>query len=250
MSDVILKGRGVTKKFGGLVAVNSVDFDVYEGEIFGIIGPNGAGKTTLMNLIVGLLPLSEGEIYFRNVKISGKKPFYISRLGIARTFQIVKPFKGMTVLENIMVGAFFGHGNYTNYKEARQRAEEIAELVGLWEKRDELVDHLNLAQLKRIELARALALEPEVLLLDEVMAGLNPTEMGKIMNLVRDINGKGVTVIMIEHIMKAVMGLSKRIMVLHFGTKIAEGTPEEISQNENVIKAYLGERYSKRRKTA
>ncbi len=250
MSEVILKGRGVTKKFGGLVAVNSVDFDVYEGEIFGIIGPNGAGKTTLMNLIVGLLPLSDGEIYFRNVRISGKKPYYIARLGIARTFQIVKPFKGMTVLENIMVGAFFGHGNYTSYKEAYERAEEIANLVGLWEKRDELVDHLNLAQLKRIELARALALEPEVLLLDEVMAGLNPTEMEKIMDLVRDINKKGVTVIMIEHIMKAVMGLSSRMMVLHFGTKIAEGTPEEISQNEDVIKAYLGERYSKRRKSA
>ncbi len=250
MSSVILKGRGVTKKFGGLVAVNSVDFDIYEGEIFGIIGPNGAGKTTLMNLIVGLLPLTDGEIYFKSVKISGKKPYSIARLGIARTFQIVKPFKGMTVIENIMVGAFFGHGNYTSYREARERAEEIAKLVGLYEKREELVDHLNLAQLKRIELARALALEPEVLLLDEVMAGLNPAEMEKIMNLVREINAKGVTVIMIEHIMKAVMGLSRRMMVLHFGTKIAEGTPEEISQNEEVIKAYLGERYGKRRKSA
>ncbi|MBC7223151.1 MAG: ABC transporter ATP-binding protein [Anaerolineae bacterium] len=242
----LLEGRSVTRYFGGLAAVNEVDFDVQEGEILGLIGPNGAGKTTLMNLITGVYPLTKGEIYFNGHRISGLPPHRITQMGIARTFQIVKPFPGMTVRENVAVGELFGRsGRSTRVADALKRADEILEFVGLYEKRNATADELTVADRKRVELARALAMGPKLLLLDEAMAGLNPKEIEAIMDLIRQVNRTGVTVMVIEHVMKAIMGLCDRILVLHHGQRIALGTPEEVANDEAVIRAYLGERYAK-----
>ncbi len=245
--DIILFGKGVTRTFGALKAVWRVDFDVKRGEILGIIGPNGAGKTTLLSMINGTLPLSAGVINFKGREISGLKPHKIAELGIARTFQIVKPFPGMTVLENVSIGALFGREKVRNVKEAQEKTEYILEKVQLEDRRDVAVENLNVSERKRLELARALAMGPELLLLDEVMAGLNPTEIEKIMELIQQVNRDGTTIMVIEHVMKAIMGVSHRIIVLHHGEKIAEGTPQAISNDERVISAYLGERYVKKR---
>ncbi|MFQ3619360.1 MAG: ABC transporter ATP-binding protein [Spirochaetales bacterium] len=245
MSKGILWGNRVTKCFGALRAVWQVDFEVKKGEILGIIGPNGAGKTTLLSLINGTLPLTEGEIYFRDEKISGLKPFQIAERGISRTFQIVKPFPGMTVLENVSIGALFGKDKIKDAKVARDKTRHILERVGLGGKEDLRVENLNISERKRLELARALAMDPELILLDEVMAGLNTKEVEAIMNLILELNQQGRTILIIEHVMKAIMGVSHRVMVLHHGEKIAEGSPEEIARDERVISAYLGERYAK-----
>jgi branched-chain amino acid transport system ATP-binding protein len=247
--DALLQIRGATRYFGGLAAVKDVTVDVEEGEIFGIIGPNGAGKTTLLNLISGLLSLSSGDIFFRGQSLKGKRPHQICRLGIARTFQVVKPFQGMTVRENVAIGALFGasHGSAAGTRQALQAADEILEFVGLGGKANYAVSDITLADRKRVELARALAMRPTLLLLDEVMAGLTPKEVGDMMDLVREVNRRGVTILVIEHVMRAIMGISHRILVLHHGQAISLGTPEAVCTDEKVIAAYLGERYAKGR---
>jgi branched-chain amino acid transport system ATP-binding protein len=236
----ILEGEGVTKYFGGLAAVSHVDFHVDQGEIAGMIGPNGAGKTTLFNLISGALPLKSGEIRFKGEKITGLKPHQICRMGIARTFQEVKVFPNMPVLQNVLLGSLFGTPTGMSSTDATKEATESLELVGLSAMSAMPAKDLTLANQKRVEVARALATKPELLLLDEVMAGLNPTETAEVMELVTRIRDKGITVFMIEHVMKAIMGVCDRIMVLHHGEKIAEGTPKEIATSKTVIEVYLG----------
>ncbi len=241
----LLVGRGVTRFFGGVAAVMDVDFEVRSGEVLGLIGPNGAGKTTLMNLISGLIPLSRGDMLLDGRSIKGLPPWDIARLGIARTFQIVKPFAGMTLRENVAMGAMFAReGRGVPAREALELAGEVLELVGLGDRMNSYTDELNIALRKRLELARALALNPRILLLDEVMAGLNLKEVERLMELVKTINARGVTIIVIEHVMKAIMGISDRIIVLHYGRKIAEGPPQAVAQDENVITAYLGRRFA------
>ena len=248
MNDVILSGRGVTKTFGALKAVWEVDFEVKKGEILGIIGPNGAGKTTLLSMINGTLQLTRGRIFFKEQMISGLRPFRIAELGISRTFQVVKPFPGMTLLENVSLGALFGKDKIRDARLAREKTRAILSTVNLSGQENVPVENLNISERKRLELARALAMDPELLLLDEVMAGLNTGEINWIMGLIRKLNEEeGRTILVIEHVMKAIMGISHRIMVLHHGRKIAEGKPEQISNDEKVISAYLGERYARRR---
>jgi len=245
--ETILRCSGVSKYFGGLAALFKVDLVIRKGEIVGLIGPNGAGKTTLVHVITGIHRASEGSIIFHNKEISGLRPHQICRMGIARTFQIVKPFSGMTVKENVLVSAFFGRvGMNRTRREAEAKADETLSLVHLFEKRDSFVDRITLADRKRLELARALAMDPEIVFLDEVMAGLNHKEIEEVMDLIRRINETGVTFLVIEHVMKAIMELSHRVAVLHHGQMIASGTPEEISNDEKVIAAYLGERYARR----
>ena len=240
----ILEGKNITKRFAGLMAVNQVDFELEQGEILGLIGPNGAGKTTLVNLIAGVYPLSKGEIYFKQKKISGLKPYQIGRLGIGRTFQVVKPFPGMTVRENASVGAMFGaEGKRRSAKEAIRKAEEILEFVGLGDVAHQRADQLSVASRKRLEVAKALAMAPEVILFDEVMAGLNFTEIDQSIGLIKKIRESGTTILIIEHVMRVIKRVCDRILVLHHGEKIADGEPEAVLNDENVIKAYLGKRY-------
>jgi len=237
----ILEGQGVSKYFGGLAAVSNVDFHVDQGEIVGMIGPNGAGKTTLFNLISAALPISSGEISFKGQKLNGLKPHQICKMGVSRTFQETKVFANMPVLQNVLVGAFFGSPNRVLGADATREATQALEFVGLSAMSTTPVKDLTLASQKRTEVARALATKPEVLLLDELMAGLTPTEVSEAMELVRKIRDKGITVFMVEHVMKAIMGICERIMALHHGEKIAEGTPQEIAANKTVIEIYLGE---------
>ncbi len=243
VNGYILRVENVTKRFGGLVALDHVTFSVKHGEILGLIGPNGAGKTTLFNVISGVYKPEEGRVIFKDTDITGWKPHKIAHLGIARTHQIVRPFGDLTVLENAMIGALFGkRSDEITEEEARRVAEEVLDYVGLGEKKDLPARVLNVQEKKRLELARALSAEPELLLLDEVLAGLTPTEVENMLILLRRIRvEKDITIIMIEHVMHAVMNLADRIVVLHFGRKIAEGTPEEVANNPEVITAYLGD---------
>ncbi|NWF77045.1 MAG: ABC transporter ATP-binding protein, partial [Chloroflexi bacterium] len=236
----ILEGRDVTKYFGGLAAVSHVDFYVDQGEIVGLIGPNGAGKTTLFNLVSAALPLKSGEITFKGQKLNGLKPHQICKMGIARTFQQVKTFPDMPVFRNVLVGAFFGTPKRVSATDAAREANQALEFVGLSAISTVPVRDLTLVNQKRVELARALATKPELLLLDELMAGLNPVETSEAMELVKKIRDKGITIFMVEHVIKAIMGICERIMVLHHGEKIAEGTPQEIATNKKVIEIYLG----------
>jgi len=238
----ILEGKGVTKYFGGLAAVSNVDFSVEKGEILGLIGPNGAGKTTLFNLISAALTPKPGKILFNGKNITGLKPYKICRMGVARTFQSVKIFLDLPVRDNVMSGSYFGSSTNMSTADAARETAELLEFVGLSEVKMTPAKDLTLANLKRLEVARALATHPELLLLDEVMAGLNPTEVAQAMELVTRIRERGVTVIMIEHVMKAIMSVCERIMVLHHGAKIAEGTPQEIATSKTVIRVYLGEK--------
>ncbi len=238
--SIVLSVRGITKRFGGLQALSRVTFDLPEGQILGLIGPNGAGKTTLFNVINGVYTPEEGRIIFRGEDITGRKPYEVAHRGLARTHQIVRPLNQLTVRENVMVGACFGRENHPLHR-ATEIADEILELVGLKERAEQLAGSLNVAQKKRLEMARALAAHPYLLLLDEVLAGLNPSEVENMLNTIRTIRDRGITIIMIEHLMHAVMNISERIIVLDYGEQIAEGTPQEISNNPRVIEAYLGD---------
>jgi branched-chain amino acid transport system ATP-binding protein len=238
----VLEGEGVTKYFGGLAAIFDVNFHVDSGEVFGLIGPNGAGKTTLFNLISAALTPKSGVIKFKGKKITGLKPHQICRLGVARTFQMVKIFANMSVLENVILGALFGAYTHISSADAERQAASLLEFVGLSTVKAAPAKDLTLANQKRLEVAGALATRPELLLLDEIMAGLNPAEVAQAMELVARIRDKGITIIMIEHVMKAIMSVCDRIMVLHHGRKIAEGTPQEIANSKTVIKVYLGEK--------
>jgi len=247
MTEILLQGEKVSKYFGGLAALSDLTFQIKKGEIVGLIGPNGAGKTTLVNVITGLLSASTGKILFKEEDITRAKPYHIGRIGMARTFQIVKCFSRMTVEENVLIGALFGKsGLRRTKKEALIKVGEALEFVGLAKKRDVLVEKTTIPDRKRMEVALALAMEPELLFLDEVMAGLTPREMEEMMALFRELNRNGMTILLIEHVMKAIMGISHRVIALHEGRLIAEGTPEEISKNDKVIEAYLGLRYAKR----
>jgi branched-chain amino acid transport system ATP-binding protein len=236
----ILEGEGIRKNFEGLTALANVDFHISRGEILGLIGPNGAGKTTLFNLISGSLVPTSGTIRFKGENITGLKPHRICRKGIARTFQLVKLFGNMTVLENILLGELFGPSTASPRSHTKKTCLELLEFVGLSEMKENLAKDLTIINQKRLEVARALATKPELLLLDEFMAGLNPTEVALAIELIKKIRNLGVTIIMIEHVMKVIMDISDRIMVLHHGEKIAEGIPEEITANKMVIDVYLG----------
>jgi branched-chain amino acid transport system ATP-binding protein len=239
MSEYIIEGQSCTKKFGGMTAVDSVNFHLNEGEILGLIGPNGAGKSTLFNLISGYFKSDGGVITFEGKKISGLNPDKICHLGLARTFQAAKNFPAMSVYENVHMGTLFGNRG-ESHKQAEQDTNEIIEFVGLGKYLGMSVPDIPLAGQKQIEVARALATKPKVLLLDELMAGLNPTETAEIMELIRKIRGSGITVLLIEHVMKVIMNICDRIIVLHHGQLIAEGTPKEIAENKQVIEVYLG----------
>ncbi len=236
---MILKVSGLTKYFGGLAAVKNVDFHIRKGEILGLIGPNGAGKTTVFNLITGSIPLSSGNVIFDNREIGRiPHPHKICKMGIGRTFQKVKPFPSMTVLDNVLAASFCC---CRSKSDATEKAHEVLNFVALFQKKDYLGRQLTIGDRKRLELAKALATNPRLLLLDEVMAGLTPTEVNELLVVISKIRGNGVTIFVIEHIMKVIMTLSDRVVVLHHGEKISEGTPEEISRNPKVIEAYLGE---------
>jgi branched-chain amino acid transport system ATP-binding protein len=237
----ILEGEGVTKHFGGLAAVSRVDFTVAQGEVVGLIGPNGAGKTTLFNLVSGALIPNEGAIRLNGRNITGLKPHQICRMGLARTFQSVKVFPDMPVFQNVLLGALFGTSSRMSSGDAARQADEALEFVDLSALSSIPAKDLTLANQKRAEVASALATQPELLLLDELMAGLNATEIAQAMELVARIRDRGITIFMIEHVMKAIMNVCDRIMVLHHGERIAEGTPEEIAASKTVIEVYLGE---------
>jgi branched-chain amino acid transport system ATP-binding protein len=237
----LIEGKKVTKYFGGLAAITQVDFAVEKGELVGLIGPNGAGKTTLFNLISGALSLNSGTIHFKGQKINGLNPHKICRMGLARTFQSVKIFGNMPVIANVSLGVMFGQSTHTSQTEAVLQAGELLEFMGLSAVQSTAAKELTLVSQKRLEVARALATKPELLLLDELMAGLNPAEVAESMELVNSIRDRGITIIMVEHVMKAIMGICDRIVVLHHGEKIAEGTPQEISKSKTVVEVYLGE---------
>jgi branched-chain amino acid transport system ATP-binding protein len=230
----------VSKRFGGLQAVDKLSLAVNEGEILGLIGPNGAGKSTVFNLINGVYPPDSGHIVFEGEDITGEKPHRVARRGLARAHQIVQPLGGLSVLENCTVGACFGREDLP-LSQAREAARGVADMMSLGDRLDMLASALTTAGKKRLELARALSARPRLLLLDEVLAGLNPTETERMIETVRKIRESGVAILMIEHIMRAIMSLSDRIVVLNLGAKLAEGTPREVAENPQVITAYLGD---------
>ena len=233
----ILRVEGITKRFGGHIAVNDVSLDLTQGEIVGVIGPNGAGKTTLFNVIAGTLTPDAGRIFFQGESITGLATHRVVSLGVARTFQVVKPFADLSVLENVMVGAFLRH---RDREDAESHARQVIAFTELEDSMDRPAKGLTLAGRKRLELARALATDPIVLLLDEVMAGLTPTESARIVEVVKRIRDSGVSLLVIEHVMAAVMALSDRVAVLHHGQLLALGTPHEVTSDQSVIEAYLG----------
>lgn len=239
----LLSAIKIVKKFAGLIAVNEVDLEVEEGEIVGVIGPNGAGKTTFFNSITGYYPCDGGKVTFDGMDITRMTTYQNCKAGLARTFQIVQPFGNLSALENVMVGAF---NHLSSYGDAEKEARKWIAFVGMEEKVNAIVADLTIGDQRKLEMARALATRPKLLLLDEVMAGLTPTEIEAVVELVRKIRDSGVTIVMIEHIMAALMKLSDRVIVLERGTKIAEGTPAEISTDERVIESYLGRAYQKK----
>jgi branched-chain amino acid transport system ATP-binding protein len=239
----LLQVKSVSRRFGGVRALNDISFDMQASEILGLMGANGADKTTLFSIIAGNIPPSAGEIWFDDHRIDGLGPHKINRLGIARTFHIVRPFANMTVLENVAVGALYGRSQTKSLPRARERCMQILDEVGLADRADMLASALTLAGRKRLEVARALATEPRLLLLDEVLAGLNATEASDALDLLRQLRkSRSLSMIVIEHVMKALMQLSERIIVLHDGLKVMEGVPAEVANDPRVIKAYLGEK--------
>ena len=243
----LLTGERVTRRFGGLAAVADLDFQVGEGEIVGLIGPNGAGKTTLVNLISGALVPTAGVIRLAGETISGQPAHAVAARGVARTFQVTRPFPSMTVRQNVVVGALFGaHQRPLSMGDALIQVDQVLERVGLAAKRDFLASQLTVGDRKRLEVAKALATKPRLLLLDEVMAGLNLSEIDAVMALIGQLRADGMTILVIEHVMKAIMGVSDRILVLHHGRKLAEGTPAEVAANPDVLREYLGARFAQR----
>jgi branched-chain amino acid transport system ATP-binding protein len=239
MSAAMLRIEGVTKRFRGLLAVSGVSFSVRAGEIVALIGPNGAGKTTLFNLVAGVFPPDEGSVAFEDRPIAGLPPERVCRAGIARTFQIVRPFLGLTVADNVLIGALRAEARMAA---ARARAEGVLRRLGLWSKRDLPAAGLTLPDRKTLEVARALATGARLLLLDETMAGLRPTEVDRMVAILRELNREsGLTILLIEHVMRAVMALAGRIVVLHHGEKIAEGAPDAVVRDPAVLRSYLGE---------
>ena len=239
-NEMVLQVQNVSKRFGGLLAVGEVTFDLPKGQILGLIGPNGAGKTTLFNVINGVYAPTEGKVIFRGTDVSGWQPYDVAGLGLARTHQIVRPLQELTVVENVMAGACYGH-EHKSLGEAEEIADEVLGFVNLDSRRNQLAKSLNVAQKKRLEMARALAARPYLLLLDEVLAGLNPTEIAEMVQVVLKIRERGVTIFIIEHVMHALMNVSDRVIVLDYGQLIAGGSPDEIVNNEKVIEAYLGD---------
>jgi branched-chain amino acid transport system ATP-binding protein len=237
---MILEVRDVTKRFGGLQALSEVTFDLSAGEILGLIGPNGAGKTTLFNVINGVFRPNRGKVIFRGEDITGMPPYEVASRGLARAYQVVRPLCDLTVRENVMVGACFGRERFS-LSEAARVADDILAQVGLAARADFLAGSLNVAEKKRLELARALGSQPYLLLLDEVLAGLNPSEITLMMDTIRQIRDNGVTILMIEHVMQAMMSISDRVLVLDYGALIAQGSPQEVVNDPQVIEAYLGD---------
>ncbi|MBE3594348.1 MAG: ABC transporter ATP-binding protein [Candidatus Carbobacillus altaicus] len=237
----LLEVKEVVKRFGGVTAVQGISFSVQEGEIFALIGPNGSGKTTLFNLMTGVFPPTSGSIYFLDQRIDGWPTHKIISLGMGRTFQVVRPLKRMSVLDNVMVGAFL---HTSDMREARTLSLQVLEETGLIDRANEEARSLPIALRKRLEIARALATRPKLLLLDEVAAGLNPKEVEKVMELMVEVNRRGTTIILVEHVMKVVLGVATRALAINFGRPIAEGSPREVVRHPEVITAYLGERHA------
>ncbi|HPF44913.1 MAG TPA: ABC transporter ATP-binding protein [Syntrophomonadaceae bacterium] len=240
MSNALLEVNELTINFGGLIAVNQLDMKVNTGEAVGLIGPNGAGKTSAFNLISGVYKPTHGQVFFDGENITGLTPYQVNRKGIGRTFQVVKPFGSMTVLENVMVGGFV---HTSKRSKSREIAMQVIEQVDLKRKINSLAKNLTLSDRKRLEVAKALATQPKLLLLDEVLAGLNPTEIEEAVKMIKSINKSGISILMIEHVLQATMAICSHIVVLDYGKKIAEGTPQEVTSNPEVIKAYLGDDY-------
>jgi branched-chain amino acid transport system ATP-binding protein len=248
VSAPVLETRGLSRSFGGLVAVDDVSLSVDEGQVLGIIGPNGAGKSTLVNLITGHLRPSAGSVVVDGRDLTGAKPWDVARSRVARTFQIVKPFRGLTVRENVAIGAMYGPGDHTSVAEGRERADEVLARVGLGDRAEVPPGELSVADARRLELAKALAMSPRLLLLDEVMAGLRHSEIDPALDLIRSFRDEGITVVAVEHVMRAILAVSDEVLVLHEGRELTRGTPEEVVEDERVIEAYLGQRFARRQR--
>jgi branched-chain amino acid transport system ATP-binding protein len=246
MSAPVLETRGLGRRFGGLAAVDDLSLRVQQGTVIGVIGPNGAGKSTLINLITGHLKPTRGTVAIDGRDVTGQRPWTIAKAGVARTFQIVKPFRELTVRENVAIGSMFGPERARSVREARELADTVLERVGLLDEAEAHPGGLSVADARRLEFAKALAMRPRLLLLDEVMAGLRPGEIDRALELVRSLRRGGMTILVVEHVMKAIMSVSDSVLVMQEGRELVRGAPEEIVRDQRVIEAYLGQRYARR----